>query len=186
MAMKRVGVLALQGAVQPHFAHLRAAGVEPVEVRTREELASVDGLIIPGGESSTMLKLLNILGLKQSLRDFAASKPMWGMCAGSILMAREVSHPAQESFGFMDLAIERNAFGRQLDSFTTEIAGMKDVAFIRAPRIRAFGAGVRILAQFEGEAVWVEEGRHMASTCHPELSLQTPSPFHRHFVEKLS
>ncbi len=181
----KVGVLALQGCVQPHFAHLRAAGAEPVEVRTREDLNSVDGLILPGGESSTMLKLLNTLGLKQALCDFAARKPVWGICAGSILMAREVTHPQQESFAFMDISVERNAFGRQLESFTTELAGMKDVAFIRAPRIRTLGPGVRVLADLEGEPVWVEEGRHMASTCHPELSPETPSPFHLRFVERL-
>ncbi len=183
----KVGILALQGAVEPHKAHLKALGCEPIEIRTRSQLENSDvaGLILPGGESSTMLRLLNTFGMKEALQSFAARKPVWGICAGSILMARSVENPAQESFGFIDLDVRRNAYGRQLDSFTTELAGMKQAAFIRAPQFRRIGPGVKVLASYKGEPVWIEEGKHMASSFHPELAWEKPSPLHRAFVEKL-
>ena len=182
----KIGILALQGCVEAHEKHLRVLGAEPLRVRNRKQLENpeLSGLILPGGESSTMLKLLEIFDMKQSLRDFASKRPVWGICAGSILMAHKVENPNQESFQFIDLDVRRNAFGRQLDSFTTELAGMREAAFIRAPRFCRVGNNVKVLASYEGEAVWVESGLHMASSFHPELSHETPSPLHTYFVKK--
>src|ERR1700753_3734698 len=148
--MKKVGVLALQGDFEAHAKALERAGAEPVLVRTAEKLKSVDGLVIPGGESTTMLKLLNFMDLKDSLREFAAEKPVFGTCAGAILLAKEVQNPSQESFGMIDLTVERNAYGRQIDSRVASVspnsdftsrAGQGDVeaVFIRAPIIRRTG-----------------------------------------------
>src|SRR5688572_8509204 len=113
---RKIGVLALQGDFEAHAKAVRRAGAEALEVRTPAELAAVDALIIPGGESTTMLKLLNETGLRQPLTEFAAAKPVFGTCAGAILLAREVRNPVQEALGVMDIAVERNAYGRQLDS----------------------------------------------------------------------
>ena len=184
---KRVGILALQGAVEPHRPHLTALGCEVVEIRTRAQLerADFDGLIMPGGESSTMLNLLNVFEMKDALRSYAASKPVWGICAGSILMAHAVENPVQESFNFIDLDVRRNAYGRQLESFTTELAGMSQAAFIRAPQFKRIGPEVKVLAAYNGEPVWISQGRHMATSFHPELAMERPSPIHRAFVESL-
>jgi pyridoxal 5'-phosphate synthase pdxT subunit len=183
----RVGVLALQGAVDPHKAHLEALGCEFVDVRTRAALEKADfqGLILPGGESSTMLRLLNVFEMKQALVDYSKTHPVWGVCAGSILMAKHVENPEQESFGFIDLDVRRNAYGRQLESFTCELAGMREAAFIRAPQFTRVGPGVKVLAEHGGEPVWVEEGLHMATSFHPELAWETPSPVHQSFFKKL-
>ena len=191
---KRVGVLALQGDFGAHAKAIERAGAEPVLVRTAVELQSVDGLVIPGGESTTMLKLLNFMDLKEPLRDFAREKPVFGTCAGAILLAKEVQNPAQESFGMVDLTVERNAYGRQIDSRVANIhpgsefqerAGKGDVeaVFIRAPIIRRTGPDVRVLAQYEGDPVLVEQGRHLVATFHPELTLDTR--VHKLFLSKL-
>ena len=187
MIATRVGILALQGAVEPHKEHLKAMGCEPVEVRTREALEKADfeGLIMPGGESSTMLRLLNIFGMKEALSNYAKTHPVWGICAGSILMAKTVENPDQESFALIDLDVRRNAYGRQLDSFTTEVAGMREAAFIRAPQFKRVGKDVKILATHKGDPVWVESGRHMATSFHPELAWEKPSPVHQAFLEKI-
>jgi 5'-phosphate synthase pdxT subunit len=167
---KRVGVLALQGDFEAHEKSLHAAGAEAVAVRTAEELKSVDGLIIPGGESTTMLKLLYYMDLKQPLLDFAQTKPVFGTCAGAILLAREVLNPTQEGLNIMDLTVERNAYGRQIDSRIAKLEGDLEAVFIRAPKIRRHGPAVKVLAQYEGDPVLVEEGRHMIATFHPELT----------------
>ena len=191
---KRVGVLALQGDFEAHAKAIERAGAEPVLVRTAEELQNVDGLVIPGGESTTMLKLLNFMDLKDPLREFARRKPVFGTCAGAILLAKEVQNPSQESFGMLDLTVERNAYGRQIDSRVANIhpgsefqerAGEGDVeaVFIRAPIIRRTGPGVRVLAQYEGDPVLVEQGRHMVATFHPELTQDTR--VHKLFLSKL-
>jgi 5'-phosphate synthase pdxT subunit len=191
---KRVGVLALQGDFEAHAKAIERAGAEPVLVRTAEELKTVDGLVIPGGESTTMLKLLNYMGLKEPLREFACEKPVFGTCAGAILLAKEVENPAQESFGVIDLTVERNAYGRQIDSRVANIkpdaefqkrAGSGDVeaVFIRAPIIRRTGPDVRVLAEYEGDPVLVEQGRHLVATFHPELT-QDPR-VHQLFLSKL-
>jgi 5'-phosphate synthase pdxT subunit len=191
---KKVGVLALQGDFEAHAKALERAGAEPVLVRTAEGLNSVDGLVIPGGESTTMLKLLNYMDLKEPLREFASKKPIFGTCAGAILLAKEVENPSQESFGVIDLTVERNAYGRQVDSRVATIqpdsefaerAGEGDVeaVFIRAPIIRRTGPGVRVLAQYEGDPVLVEQGRHLVATFHPELTQD--SRVHKLFLSKL-
>jgi pyridoxal 5'-phosphate synthase pdxT subunit len=196
--MKRVGVLALQGDFAAHEAALGRAGAQPVEVREADQLNTIDGLIIPGGESTTMLKLLRYEGLFEPLAEFGRHKPIFGTCAGAILLANEVLNPAQESLGLMDLSIERNAYGRQLDSRVAEIEPASSLAaelaagpgpdklegvFIRAPIIRRSGPGVKVLASYAGDPVLVEEGRHLAATFHPELT--SDARVHRLFLEKL-
>ena len=174
--MPRVGVLALQGDFVAHCKALAAAGAEVVEVRTAAQLAAVDGLVIPGGESTTMLKLLRIENLFEELQNFGSHKPIFGTCAGAILLARDVINPSQESLGLMDIGVERNAYGRQLDSRVAKIGLDGDdleAVFIRAPIIRRVGPGVRVLAEYNGDPVLAEEGRHMVATFHPELTKDT-------------
>ena len=184
--MKKVGVLSLQGDFAAHGAALQRAGAEPVYVREREQLDRIAGLIIPGGESTTMLKLLRYEGLYDAIREFGRTRPMFGTCAGAILMAKEVSHPAQESFGLMDIAIERNAYGRQIDSSIREAEtklGHKplEMVFIRAPKIVGTGKGVEVLAAAGGDPVLVRQGKMLAATFHPELSEDTR--VHQEFVK---
>ena len=191
---KKVGILALQGDFEAHSKAIERAGAEPVLVRTAEDLKTVDGLVIPGGESTTMLKLLEFMDLKEPLREFAREKPVFGTCAGAILLAKEVRNPAQESFGIVDLTVERNAYGRQVDSRVANIQPIEDfkqragdgeveAVFIRAPIIRSTGPGVRVLAQYEGDPVLVEQGRHLVATFHPELTQD--SRVHKLFLSKL-
>ncbi len=155
-------------------------------MRSADQLASCDGLIIPGGESSTMLKLLDIEGLTEPIRQFGATKPIYGTCAGAILLAHEVTHPAQASLDLMNIAVERNAYGRQIDSRIAKVAlsdGDFEAVFIRAPIIRKVGGDAQVLASYQGDPVWVEQGRHMVTTFHPEL---TDDPrIHQRFVDKL-
>ena len=171
----RIGVLAIQGDYAAHAEALLEAGAEPVEVRNPEELDGIDGLILPGGESTTMLKFLDRRGLFESLKEFASSRPVFGTCAGAILLAREVRHPAQRSLGLLDAVVERNAYGRQIDSTilsepTAVPGGPLEMVFIRAPRISETGAGVEVLARREGFPVLVRQGNLLAATFHPELS----------------
>jgi len=192
--MKKVGVLSLQGDFAAHGAAVERAGAEPVYVREEAQFDEIDGLIIPGGESTAMLKLLRYEGLFDCLAEFGRRKPMFGTCAGAILMAREVSHPSQESLGLVDIAVERNAYGRQIDSRVVEIdtepdfqqrtaPGKLEAVFIRAPIIRRVNGTVKVLARYEGDAVLIEQGPHLVATFHPEL---TSDPrVHRLFVEKL-
>ncbi len=180
----RIGVLALQGAVSPHRAHVEAAGAEFVEVRDEKVLASVDGLILPGGESTTMLKLLKAFDMEDALGDYGRAKPVWGICAGAILAAKTVHHPDQRSFGWIDVDVTRNGYGRQLDSFQAELLG-DEVSFIRAPILERVGPDVEVLAAYEGQPVYVRSGHVFLSTFHPELSLRAPSRFHRDFVDEV-
>jgi pyridoxal 5'-phosphate synthase pdxT subunit len=193
-AQKRVGVLALQGDFEAHGRALEKAGAQVVYVRKAEELKEIDGLVLPGGESTTMLKLLNFMDLKDPLLEFAREKPVFGTCAGAILLAKEVQNPSQESFGMIDLTVERNAYGRQIDSRVANIhpgsefqqragAGDVEAVFIRAPIIRRTGPDVQILAQYERDPVLVEQGRHMVATFHPELTQDTR--VHKLFLSKL-
>ena len=184
--MKTAGILALQGDFEAHRKAVERAGGRAVEVRTAADLASVDGLIIPGGESTTLLKLIDLEHLGDPLRNFAAGKPLFGTCAGAILMARNVAHPEQPSLGLLDIDVERNAYGRQIDSRIAQVEtkdGTIEAVFIRAPIIRGLGEGVEALATYQGDPVWVEQGRHMATTFHPELS--TGTIVHRRFLSKL-
>jgi 5'-phosphate synthase pdxT subunit len=194
--MKKVGVLALQGDFAAHGAALERAGAEPVFVRDAAQLAPLDGLVIPGGESTTMLKLLHNDGLFDAVADFGRRRPIFGTCAGAILLANEVANPVQESLGLMDLTVERNAYGRQVDSRIAQIdlpstpaasasptTGKLEAVFIRAPIIRRTGPGVKVLATYEGDPVLVEDGRHLAATFHPELTAD--ARVHRLFLDKL-
>lgn len=183
----RVGVLALQGDFEAHSRALQRAGAEPVEVRTAEALQDIDGLILPGGESTTMLKLLDLECLFQPLQDFGRSKPVFGTCAGAILLATDVLHPSQRSLGLVDVSVERNAYGRQIDSriATIELDGSStEAVFIRAPIIRRVGPKSRVLAEYLDAPVLVEEGKHLVATFHPELSHD--DRIHRRFLEKVA
>jgi len=184
---KTAGILALQGDFEAHRQAINRAGGHAIEVRTLADLEQCDGLIIPGGESTTMLKLLDQEGLTEPLKHFAGHKPVYGSCAGAILLAREVMNPAQASLGLMDIVVERNAYGRQVDSRIAHIAmpegGDLEAVFIRAPIIRRLGVGSSVLATYNGDPVWVEQGRTMVTTFHPELTADLR--VHRRFLDKL-
>jgi 5'-phosphate synthase pdxT subunit len=178
-AKPRIGVLALQGDYAAHAEALSEAGALPSLVKNPEDLRldgeSLDGLILPGGESTTMLRFLERSNLFDSLQDFAAVRPVFGTCAGAILLAREVRHPAQRSLGLLDAVVERNAYGRQIDStILTEPTGLPggplEMVFIRAPRITQTGPAVEVLARRDGFPVLVRQGNLLAATFHPELS----------------
>lgn len=173
-----VGVLALQGGFPPHRPHLEAAGARVREVLGPGDLDGLDGLVLPGGESTTMLGLIGRMGLAPRLREFAAERPVWGVCAGTVLLARSVENPRQESLGLIDLHVARNGRGRQLASRRAEVEGY-GVAFIRAPVVLRAGDGVGVLAESDGSPVWAEQGNVMATTFHPELNPRAPSPWHR-------
>ena len=181
-----IGVLAIQGDYAAHAAALTEAGAEPVLVRTPEELTNLDGLIIPGGESTTMLKFLERGGFLESLKTFAETKPTFGTCAGCILLATEVVHPPQASLGVFDATVERNAYGRQIDSAiitheTSLPGGPLEMVYIRAPRITRVGNDTEVLADRDGFPVLVRQGKLMAATFHPELS--EDRRVHRLFVD---
>jgi len=183
----KVGVLALQGDFEAHARAIERAGAHATEVRTAQELKAVDALVIPGGESTTMLKLIGIENLFEPLAEFGAQKPIFGTCAGAILLAKEVLNPAQASLGLMDLTVERNAYGRQIDSRIAdiEVDGEKtEAVFIRAPIIRRVGPQVKVLAEYLDTPVLVGQGRHMVATFHPELTHS--KTVHRHFIERIS
>ena len=184
---KRIGVLALQGDFEAHQNALQRAGAEAVQVRTAAELDDVAGLVIPGGESTTMLKLLDATGMKEPLRAFGETKPIFGTCAGAILVAKRVTNPVQEALGLMDIEVQRNAYGRQLDSRIVRLkpeldGGDLEAVFIRAPIIRNVGPDARVLASYNGDPVLVEQGRHLVATFHPELSQD--DRVHRLFLGK--
>ncbi|MBI2686483.1 MAG: pyridoxal 5'-phosphate synthase glutaminase subunit PdxT [Acidobacteria bacterium] len=186
--MAKVGVLALQGDYEKHARALERAGAHVAEVRTAEELDGVDGLVIPGGESTTMLKLLDRESLMEPLREFGAKKPIFGTCAGAILLAKEVENPSQPSLELVDIAVQRNAYGRQLDSRVAHVDadgfGPMEAVFIRAPIIRKTGPGVKVLARYNGDPVLVEQGRHLVATFHPELS--SDDRVHAYFLQKVT
>ena len=194
----RIGVLALQGDFREHIQILRSLGVEAVEVRKREELEGLDGLIIPGGESTTIGKIATEYGLIEPIRNLANSgKPVWGTCAGMIVLAKDVGI-RQPLIGAMDVTVKRNAFGRQVDSFEADLdvpaldgtnngTGHKPfhAIFIRAPMMEAVGPGVQVLAKLDdGTIVAARQGNLLATSFHPELTNDTR--FHRYFLEKLA
>jgi pyridoxal 5'-phosphate synthase pdxT subunit len=186
--VKRVGVLALQGDFEAHRRALTRAGAEAVEVRSAADLESVEGLVIPGGESTTMMKLLERENLIEPLRQFGRERPIFGTCAGAILLASGVTNSPQASLGLMDMQVERNAYGRQLDSRIARLQaegmqGELEAVFIRAPVIRWVGPDAKVLASYQGDPVLVEQGRHLAATFHPELT--DDSRVHRMFLEKI-
>jgi 5'-phosphate synthase pdxT subunit len=187
----KIGVLALQGDFIEHEKILRDLSVEAVEVRKPEQLAELDGLIIPGGESTTFGKLAAEFGLMEPLRAFCESgKPVWGTCAGMIFLAKDVGRK-QPVLGVMDVSVKRNAFGRQVDSFETDLnipvlqpPAPFHAIFIRAPLIESVGKGVQVLATLDdGTIVAARQGNLMATSFHPELTNDTR--LHRYFIEKL-
>ncbi|MGA2169758.1 MAG: pyridoxal 5'-phosphate synthase glutaminase subunit PdxT [Terracidiphilus sp.] len=185
----RIGVLAIQGDYAAHAEALAEAGAEPCAVRKPDELADLDGLILPGGESTTMLRFLEKRRFFEVLEEFCVRKPVFGTCAGAILLAREVRNPAQRSLGVLDVVVERNAYGRQIDStiLTAETAlpgGPLEMVFIRAPRIVETGAGVEVLALRDGFPALVRQGAVLAATFHPELSADRR--VHRLFVQTVT
>jgi 5'-phosphate synthase pdxT subunit len=175
----KVGVLSLQGASRAHAEALAALGAHPVEVRTPDDLAGVEGLVLPGGESTTISKLLELSGLFQPVAErLADGMPVLGTCAGLILLASEVldGRPDQRSFSVLDVTVRRNAFGRQVDSFETDldVEGLTGSAFpavfIRAPVVERVGEGVEVLASVDGKPVLCRQGAVLAAAFHPELS----------------
>jgi len=183
----RMGVLALQGDFAAHLAAFAGEGVRAVAVRYPSQLDDLDGLVIPGGESTTLLHLIADRAFETPLRLFhARGGALFGTCAGAILISREVTNPVQPSFGFIDLSIERNGYGRQKESFETAapVRELGDVPlpmiFIRAPRIRGVGASVRVLASLGEEPVLARQGRVLAGTFHPELA--GDGRIHRYFA----
>lgn len=187
---KTVGILAVQGDFAMHARMLQSMGAPWKLVKHVDDLAEVDALILPGGETTTMLKFLTERKIGHAITAFAAAgKPVFGTCAGAILLAKQVSNPEQESLGLIDISIERNAYGRQVDSSVQqgECPELSDhpveMVFIRAPIIRHVGKGVKILGRAQGVPVLVEQGRVMAATFHPEL---TDDPtIHQYFLTKL-
>jgi len=168
----KIGVLALQGDFDAHRKRLEELGAEVVLVKKPEQLDGIDGLVIPGGESGTFLKLLGEAGFER-LKQFVRMKPTFGTCAGAILLANEVENPKQFGLGAIDIGIRRNAYGRQIDSSIREGRFGKEpieMVFIRAPKIERVGPGVEVIATEGADPVAVRQGRVMAATFHPELS----------------
>ena len=173
----KIGVLAVQGNFREHVAMLRRLGVDAVEVRKPEQLEGLDGLVIPGGESTTFMRLMQLYGLDEAIRNF--ERPVFGTCAGMIVLDRE-------HLGLVDLLVDRNAYGRQVASFEADLglAGETEPlrgVFIRAPRVREVGAGVDVLAEHDGEPVLVRDGRFLLASFHPELTDDTR--VHERFLE---
>jgi 5'-phosphate synthase pdxT subunit len=175
--MMKIGILALQGDFDAHSRRLAELGAEPVLVRKPEQLDNIDGLIIPGGESSVFLNLLGDRGFAK-LSEFVLAKPTFGTCAGCILLARDVENPAQKGLGALDITVRRNAYGRQIDSVILEGptklgGGQLEQVYIRAPRIERMGPEVEALALRDGYPVLIRQGKLLAATFHPELSVDT-------------
>ena len=187
-----VGVLALQGDFREHLAALAECGVAAIAVKTVDEINSIDALVIPGGESTTISKLAKAFDLFDLIKNrIASGLPTYGSCAGMIMVAKSIKDPAsgQESFGGIDIEVERNAFGRQVDSFEEDldfkgISGPKFRAvFIRAPWVANLGNGVEVLSEIDGHAVAVRQGKVLATSFHPELT--SDNRIHRYFIEEI-
>ena len=190
MPCLNIGVLALQGAFGKHMSALRSLGVTSTAVRTPEELRVCDGLIIPGGESTTMAKQMNYIGLWQAIKDFAKIKPVFGTCAGLILMSKEIIESTPYTpLGIFDISVSRNAYGRQIDSFSSEIRFQRPTKaplplkaiFIRAPRIESWGKNIDVLASFHDKPILIQQGLHIGASFHPELSKNLE--VHKYFAE---
>jgi 5'-phosphate synthase pdxT subunit len=181
----QVGVLSFQGAVNPHLRMLESLGVSAVRVTDTSSLNSCDRLIIPGGESTTMLKLIESNNLWQPLDNFLNSKPCWGTCAGAILLAKVVSNPTQKSFQKINIEAIRNAYGSQLDSFKTtlnipEISPNLEVDFIRAPKLKRLDDSVKVLCAMNQDEVLLQQGHILVSSFHTELGQDTS--LHKYFL----
>jgi 5'-phosphate synthase pdxT subunit len=179
----KIGVLALQGDFDAHRRRLEELGAEVVLVKKPEQLDDIDGLIIPGGESGTFLKLLGEKGFAK-LKDFVHSKPSFGTCAGCILLATDIENPKQAGLGALDITVRRNAYGRQIDSSIRDGRFLNEpieMVFIRAPKIERTGAGVEVVATEGNDPVLVRNSKTLASTFHPELS--DDPRIHRYFLD---
>ena len=188
MAAPRVGILALQGAVEKHAQHLERVGASPRSVLLPGDLEDLDGIVLPGGESTTISRLLRTSGPFDPLREFMVSRPVLATCAGMILLAREVDNLPYETFGLLDISVDRNAWGRQIFSFHEYIPWMDDLkplkaVFIRAPRVMRMGSGVETLSVYKDEPVALMQGRLVALAFHPELT--EDSRVHHWWVKNL-
>lgn len=184
----RIGVLALQGAFREHQKILAACGIETVQIRKKTQLEGISGLIIPGGESTTIGKLMNEFALFEPLREMGKDGlPVFGTCAGLILLAKIINGFEQTRLNLMDISVERNAFGRQVDSFEADLeipvlgAQPYRAVFIRAPYVTDVGSGVQVLAKYEEKIVLVRQGKFLAAAFHPELTGDVR--LHRYFIE---
>jgi pyridoxal 5'-phosphate synthase pdxT subunit len=186
----KIGVLALQGAFREHRQMFEKLGAKVIEVRFPEQLENLQGIVIPGGESTTIVKLMGSYGFDKALPEFyKGGGAIWGTCAGAIAIAKDiVGYPEQPRLGLMDMAVERNAYGRQVASFETDVAVKTfenpfHVVFIRAPRIASVGKEVEVLATFKDNPIMVKQGQLMATVFHPELTKDTR--IHRYFLENV-
>jgi 5'-phosphate synthase pdxT subunit len=182
------GVLALQGGFQKHIDMVLRLGAKAIEVRKPKDLDLCDALIIPGGESTVIWRQLHFIQMQNPLKEFAKDKPVFGTCAGLILMASHIISDSMTPFGWIDASIERNAFGRQADSFQTDVNldfnrkhSRFPAVFIRAPRIRQVGSQVNVLALYDEEPILVQQGHHLGATFHPELTADTS--IHEYFLQ---
>jgi 5'-phosphate synthase pdxT subunit len=187
-----IGVLALQGDFSKHSQVLRSLGIDVQEVRMPQDLNVCDGLIIPGGESTTMMRQIDFIALRNALIDFGKHKPLFGTCAGLIIISNTVKDATFEPLKLLEITVERNAYGRQIESFHTDVM-LNDSTdhpqelpafFIRAPRIQSYSENVKVLAEFKNEPVLVQQGHLLGATFHPEL---TSDPFvHQYFIELIN
>lgn len=185
----RIGVLALQGDFAKHIEVLRSLGVEVKEVRKPQDLVNCQGLIIPGGESTVMLRQMEFIQMRQPLLAFAQEKPLFGTCAGLILMSQDIQSSPLRPLRLLDVEVERNAFGRQIESFQAFVSlelmpghsKTFPAFFIRAPRIRKWGKEIQILAKLEDEPILIRQGHHLGASFHPELTADPQ--VHQYFIE---
>lgn len=184
----KIGILGLQGCFGPHRKLFDGLGVEVVRIVNPEDMEGLNGMVLPGGESSTMLKTATN-GVWDRLAEFARSRPVWGVCAGAILLATKVTHPEQSSLGVLDIDVMRNAYGAQNESFIARLpvnldhTANHECVFIRAPRITRVGQALRVNAYHSDDPVMVENDLHMVTTFHPELT--GDAAFHEHFLRKI-
>lgn len=177
-----IGVLALQGCVARHKPHIEAAGGEYRAVKTIQDFEAIDAFILPGGESTTMLTLIENFGLWEALAQHFTEKPVWGICAGSILLAQTVTNPVQKSFSIVPVTVQRNGYGTQRESHMIKINDYQ-VSLIRAPIITKIADDIEVKSTHQGHPVWVQCGNKMLTTFHPELTFDFPSPMHHAFME---
>lgn len=183
--MLKIGILALQGGFAKHIEVLNKLQIESLEVRLPKQLEEIDALILPGGESTTNIKLIQSYNLFQPILDFAKEKAVFGTCAGSILMGKEATNFKYPTFNLIDVKVHRNAYGTQVDSFLDEVRfqdKMIDVMFIRAPKFSDLGQDVQVLASEDEDPIIVRNKHHLMATCHPELTGETA--VHEYFVNE--
>lgn len=179
-----IGVLAVQGDYQKHLEVLKRLNVDSAGVKTRQDLKRVDGLIVPGGESTTIMKMLNFAGMVADLIQFASCKPILGTCAGSIILAKKLAHPDLQTLAIMDITVNRNAYGTQVDSFIDTVTFQNkeiEAVFIRAPKILETGDGVEVLIRHRESPVLVRQNNLLACTFHPELT--DDDTIHKYFLD---